>query len=381
NFPILLIQNITSPSSFTWARLLADGLPAISTPDPGNGVLDIPGTFAVTTTPKDFNRGYIQSWNFTMQKQLPGNFTAQAGYVATRSTRQIGYLDVNSGQVIGAGNAGRPLQAKYGRAAATTLVTPLGTTQYNSLQATVQRRFSGGFQFEGNYTWSKVMGYAINSDSGPNFVQALPYYELNRAVADYDRTHMLHFSSVWDLPFGRGKRMASSGVASKVLGGWQINQLWSFYTGAPFTVTASGTSLNMPNSSQRADQVKQHVEILGNAGRGMWYFDPLAFASVTDPRFGTTGFRSMRGPGIVNWDLGIHRKFRVTERVEMQFRAEVFNASNTPHFGNPGTNVSSLDVTGGVIRTNGYAEITGVTNLARDGIDERQVRFGLKVKF
>src|SRR5262249_45299336 len=143
NYPQLLIQNITAPTSLLPIGRLQDGLPAIQVPQLGNGVIDIPGTFAVTTTPKDFNRGYIQSWNFTIQKQLPGNFTAQAGYVATRSTRQLGYLDVNSGQIIGVGNAGRPLNAKYGRTAATTLVTPLGTTQYNSLQATVQRRFSG----------------------------------------------------------------------------------------------------------------------------------------------------------------------------------------------------------------------------------------------
>src|SRR5262249_26115780 len=347
NYPILLIQNITSPSSFLWAGKLADGLPAIQAPALGNGVLDIPGTFAVTTTPKDFNRGYIQSWNFTVQKQLRGDVTVQAGYVATRSTRQIGYLDVNSGQIIGLGNAGHQLQAKFGRPAATTLVTPIGTTQYDSLQATLQRRFSRGIQVEASYTWSKVIGFAINSDSGPNFVQALPYFNMNRVVADYDRTHMLHMSQIWELPFGRGHRFASGDAAAALLGGWQMTQLWSFYTGAPFSVSSSGTSLNLPNSTQRADQVKPSVQILGNAGRGMWFFDPLAFAPVTDARFGTAGYRSLRGPGIVNWDFGLQRAFKITERFQAQFRAEAFNASNTPHFANPGANVSNMDVTGG----------------------------------
>jgi hypothetical protein len=381
NYPILLIQNITAPSSFTWARLLADGLPEISTPPLGNGILDVPSTFAVTTTPKDFQRGYIQSWNFTLQKQLPGDVTVQAGYVATRSVRQLGYLDINSGQVIGQGNAGRPLQAKFGRSAATTLVTPLGTTEYDSLQATLQRRFAKGMQVEASYTWSKVIGYAINSDSGPNFVQALPYYRMNRVVADYDRTHMLHVSQIWELPFGRGHHLAGGAAGAAILGGWQMTQLWSFYTGAPFSVSASGTSLNLPNSTQRADQVKPSVQTLGNAGRGMWYFDPLAFAPVTDARFGTAGYRSLRGPGIVNWDFGLQRSFKITERFQAQFRAEAFNASNTPHFANPGANVSNMDVTGGVVRTNGFSEITGVTNLARDGIDERQFRLGLRLRF
>jgi hypothetical protein len=160
-----------------------------------------------------------------------------------------------------------------------------------------------------------------------------------------------------------------------------MNQLWSFYTGAPFSVTSSGTSLNMPGATQRADQVKTNVQTLGGAGRNMWYFDPLAFAPVTEARFGTAGYRSLRGPGLVNWDFGIIRSFKVKEGMSIQFRAEALNVTNTPHFANPGTNVSNMDVTGGVVRTNGFAEITGVTNLARDGIDERQFRFGLRMRF
>jgi hypothetical protein len=381
NYPVLLIQNITSPTAFVPVGRLENGLPAAQVPAIGNGVLDVPGTFATITTPEKFNRGYIQSWNFTLQKQLPGDFTAGAGYVATRSTRQLGYLDVNSGQEIGLGNAGRPLMARFGRQAATTLVTPFGTTQYDSLQATVSRRFSKGLQLDASYTWSKVIGYGINSDSGPNFVQALTYFDMNRVVADYDRTHMFHISQVWELPFGAGRKLASGRVASAILGGWQMNQLWSFYTGAPFSVTSSGTSLNMPGATQRADQVKTNVQTLGGAGRNMWYFDPLAFAPVTEARFGTAGYRSLRGPGLVNWDFGIIRSFKVKEGMSIQFRAEALNVTNTPHFANPGTNVSNMDVTGGVVRTNGFAEITGVTNLARDGIDERQFRFGLRMRF
>ncbi|MBI3695006.1 MAG: hypothetical protein HY238_09245 [Acidobacteria bacterium] len=384
NYPVLLINNFDAPDAFYWAGELARGIPAPRVPDLGNGVLDVPGTFAVVTTPKNFDRGYLQSWNFTIQKQFRWNFTGQAGYVATRSTRQLGYLDVNQGQIIGLGNAGRPLQAKYGRTAATTLVTPFGTSQYNSLQATLQRRFSQGLQVEASYTWSKTIGYNINSDGGPNFVQAMPYFEMNRVIADYDRPHMLHISNIWDLPFGKGKKLASSGPLAHIAGGWQINQLWSFYSGPPFSVSASGTSLNLPGASQRADQVKPTVQKLGATGRNMSFFDPFAFDSVTEPRFGTAGYRSLRGPGIVNWDFGVTRRFRLTERVALHFRMEAFNFSNTPHFGNPGGNVSNLDAnraTGQINRLNGYTEVTGVTNLARDGIDERQFRFGLRFSF
>jgi hypothetical protein len=381
NYPVLLIQNITSPNSFAWAGRFADGIPRVTIPSQGNGIIDVPGTFATVTTPKRFDRGYIQSWNFTIQKQFRGNFTGQAGYVATRSTRALGYLDANAGQVIGQGNAGRPLNARYGRTAATTLVTPFGTTQYNSLQATLTRRFFQGLQLEANYTWSKVIGYNVNSDSGPNFVHALQYFEMNRTLLNYDRPHMFHISQIWDLPFGKGKKWATGGAASALLGGWQINQLWSFYSGVPFSVTASGTSLNLPNATQRADLVKPQVEIFGNVGRGMWYFDPTAFASVTQPRFGNAGYMLLRGPGLVNWDFGVHRRFTLTERMGLEFRMEAYNFSNTPHFGNPGGNVSAIDFTGGQLRTNGFTEVTGTTNLARDGVDERQIRFGLRLRF
>src|SRR5207247_2393171 len=161
-----------------------------------------------------------------------------------------------------------------------------GTTHYDSLQASLSRRFAQGLQVEATYTWSKVIGWNINSDSGPNFVQALPYFQLNRVLADYDRTHMLHISQIWELPFGKGKKLASGGLMSAVLGGWRISQLSSFYSGTPFSVTSSATSLALPNSTQRADQVKPSVATFGDVGRNVAYFDPLAFASVTQPRFG-----------------------------------------------------------------------------------------------
>jgi hypothetical protein len=383
NYPVLLIQAISAPSTLTWAGRLADGLPPVQVPSLGNGIIDVPGTLAVVTTPKDFNRGYVQSWNLTVQKQFAGNFSAQAGYVASRSVRQLGYLDINSGQIIGLGSAGRPLQAKYGRSAPTTMVTPLGTSHYDSLQATLQRRFAHGMQLQASYTWSKAIGYNINSDSGPNFVQALPYFAMNRTLMDYDRTQSLHVSQFWDLPFGKGKRMLTRGPLAALAGGWQISQLWSLYSGTPFSVSASGTSLNMPNSSQRADQVKPHVQIFGDVGRNVPYFDPFAFVPVTEPRFGTAGYRSLRGPGLVNWDFGVHRVFQLSERFQLQFRMDSFNFSNTPHFANPSANVSNLVLAqdGTISNLGGFATITGVTNLSRDGIDERQFRFGLKLSF
>jgi hypothetical protein len=141
-------------------------------------------------------------------------------------------------------------------------------------------------------------------------------------------------------------------------------------------VTASGTSLNAVANAQTADQVKDEVKILGGTGPGQSYFDPLAFRSVTDVRYGTSGLNILRGPGVTNLDLGLFREFRVRD-LQIQFRAEAFNATNTPHFNNPGSNVSSmrLNADGSVNSLGGYTEITS----ARP--DERQVRLGVRIVF
>lgn len=383
NYPVLIPLNIEGANSFQPAGKLENGIPPVPVPDIGNGIIDIPSAYAVGSVPKKFQRGYVQSWNVTLQKQLRYGFTGQAGYVATRQTRQLGYLDINAGQVIGAGQAGRPLVQRFGRTAATTLLSPLGTGQYNALQASLDRRFSKGLQIGAHYTWSKAIGSIDNSDSSPQ-IRALAYFDLNRAVRGYDRTHNLQITNIWELPFGKGKPWINNrGVASALLGGWQINNLLSFMSGTPFTVTASGSSLDLPGSAQRADQVKPEVKKLGGAGRGQSFFDPFAFAPVTAPRFGTAGFNALRGPGLVNWDLGVFREFAVTERWRLQFRAEAFNFTNTPHFSNPGTNVSNLSLNpdGSIRDLGGYTEITSTFNLAREGIDERQFRFGLRISF
>ena len=120
NYPVLLIQAITADKRISIVRKTLRWPAGGSGPGSRQRHDYVPSTFAVVTSPKNFDRGYIQSWNFAVQKQFPENITGQAGYVATRSVRQLGYLDVNSGQVIGAGNAGKPLQSQFGRAAPTT---------------------------------------------------------------------------------------------------------------------------------------------------------------------------------------------------------------------------------------------------------------------
>jgi len=384
NFPILVILNGNAPNAFAQLSRLDDGIPSIPTPSLGNGIIDLPVNYGVVSAGDSFTRSYIMSWNFTIQRQIGKGFVYQAGYVANRQVNQTGNLDLNAGQVPGAGINGAPYFAKFGRRVTTQLLTPIGHTSYNSLQTTLEKRFAKGYSMNVAYTYSKAMGVCCNSNSdGGPAIQALPFYNLNRSLTDFDRTHNLNISSVWELPFGKGKSFLQSGVMAAIAGGWQLNGLVSAYSGAPFNVTADGASLNLfSGSTQRADYVRQGaVTKIGRVGQGQPFFDFTAFKPVTDARFGDVGFMALRGPRLANGDIGIFRQFKAKERFTAQLRIELLNVTNTPQFGNPSNNISNLRTnTDGSFRS-GVFEVTGLANNGRDGVSQRAFRFGLRMGF
>jgi hypothetical protein len=366
------------------AGLLRDGLPPEPLPDISSGVIDIGPTTGFFSPPDEYTMGYIESWNVTFEKQFGWGFIGQAGYVASRQRDILQTEDLNAGQILGAGRNGQPLFQKFGRTANSSTIGNFGENWYDALQATLTRGFANGVQFNASYTLSKAIGYCCDDLSDKNQAIQIPEYRhLNKALKGHDRTHVFTFSTVAELPFGPGKRFLTSGPASKVFGDWQMNALFTAYSGTPFSVSASGTSLNAPGHTQRADQVKPDVQILGGIGRGNPYFDPFAFAPVTEARFGTAGFNTVRGPGHVNLDLALVRNFVFGDRAQVQFRAEALNATNTPHFNNPGANVSNLQLNpdGSIRNLGGYTEVTSTTGTGREGVDERVFRVGLRVRF
>ena len=373
NYPVVVSQQIT-PASYNNAGTLEAGIPPITFPDESAGVVNIPGTVATRALQAgQFPRGYIQSFNFTLQRQLPGGFAAQAGYVGTRSIRQMIYYELNAGQIAGAGLNGQPLYGQFGRTASTVLLMPFQGVNYNSLQAKLDRRV-GGLTTTLAYTYSKTIDYQDNSTEGTWYFWLPSQMSRQRAVAGYDRTHNLQMATVWEVPFGKTKRyLNGGGVASAVLGGWQVNGVFSSFTGLPFTITASGASLNAPSNNQVADQVKPSVDKLGGIGSGHPYFDTTAFKAVTEARFGNTGRNTMRGPGAVNISAGLFRSFKLGERWAVQVRGEAMNLTNTPHFGNPNGSITSSSF-GMITSTAGSA-----SSLATD--DSRLLRVGLRISF
>jgi len=125
------------------------------------------------------------------------------------------------------------------------------------------------------------------------------------------------------------------------------------------------------------------VAMVGGVGPGQSWVDPLAYASVTQVRFGTSGMDVLRGPGQINLDAALFRTFRVTERVHAQFRAQVFNAANTPHFANPASNAGNLvlNPNGTINNLGGFTVISATTGNGREGVDQRVFQLALRLSF
>ncbi|HKE27555.1 MAG TPA: TonB-dependent receptor [Bryobacteraceae bacterium] len=384
-YPNQISYSVSGPNSYTPITTLSQGIPALVFPDTSSGVLPMPSGVSLNSLGSTYTRSYIESWNLMLQKQLKYGFVAQLGYVGTRQVHQQYEINVNNGNIPGAGTAGELLNQEFGRTSTTNFFEPYGHAHYDAFEATLNRRFRGGYQIGASYSFSKaiMLCCADKEDAGPSI--AIPGYDrLNRAVAPYDRTQVFTFSGIAELPFGRAKQWLNhNGVLTALVSGWQVNGLFNAYTGLSFTVSASTTSLNAPGNSQTADQIKPNVATLGGVGPGQSWFDPLAFAPVTQVRFGTSGFDTLRGPGQVNVDAALFRTFRFNERIHAQFRAQAFNAANTPHFANPGSSVNSLvlNPNGTINNLGGFTVITSTTGNGREGIDQRVFELALRVSF
>ena len=357
-------------------------------PDLEQGKILLPKGVGTTTCQKDGDRGHIDSFNVTVQRELFSWMTFQAAYVGTRAKGQFGFVNINAG-APGTGTAGRALYAA-GLTNATADINsyqPYGDTVYDGLQTELRLR-SRSAQGAVTYTWSKTTDYNDNgggnaAGAGGPRIQYLPEKERNKGLAGYDRTHNLQAYGVWDLPFGKSRRWATEGWTAAVLGGWQINGLFTVMSGTPiYIIQNTGYNLNAAGSSQVPDLVKDTVAIYpdnqvnkpptGADANQYQYFDRSAYQAVNIPagqqqRFGTSPRNSIRGPGFWNLDLGLFRSFSLPGNVTLQLRAEALNALNHPNFSNPGNNISDAA---------NFGFITSTT-----GVGERNFRFGARVSF
>jgi hypothetical protein len=386
-YPFDIYQTYSQPNAYQFVTVpgvttqgsLRVGIPAITAtpqpwgqiPDITQGVLFISPSTSTATFPADFHRGYIQSYNFVLERRFSATITGEAGYVGTHAVRTMTAVNINAANP-GGGDAGRQL---YPVLTADTLsYTPFGSQKYNSLQAKLTKQ-GGASQVGVRYTFSKNLNVGDDGDAGlqRNYPASA---RLDQGLAGFDRTHNLQIFHVYTLPFGKSGRVFTRGIMAKVAGGWMTSGILSRYSGTPFSIGASGASCNCPGQVQLADQVKQMVQILGGTDPNSPYFDPYAFAGVTAVRYGSSGRNILRGPGFFNLNMSLSRLFPLSEKLKLQFRGEAFNLTNTPSFANPGTAINNATFQNGRITDyGGYALVTSTVT------DPRQLQVSATLRF
>jgi hypothetical protein len=453
NFPSVVSQSISGNSSFlpagntvgaaTTYYSLNVGIPGIpaatqtvinnlaTTGTLALGSLGTPaGTLGAGTFPSSYHRGYYETYNLALERELPYAFTVNASYVGDFIVREVEGININANQTPGQTKAQTPYNqcvtgspytnncvqvanadnTVYGISAGITSYMPIGTGHYNSLQATAKRRFANNGSLAVNYTLShSINDYGDNSDGegGPaNQTLVHQYWLQNRTTSGFDRTHNIEIFGNYLAPFGKGQAYLQHGPAGYILGGWEIAGSMSKESGTPFTVLGSSTSLgsSTTNLSQTADVVGKSNMINGFSGHPYnvntaKYFninnfqDPAvaegaangngtcsaasgpAYNPATNLcRYGTAGRNSLRGPGFFNASLSMGRQFRLTDRYSFTVRAEAMNFTNTPSFGNPNSTTSS-----GVCPVSGTVSNNGTTVTCTPGVvvEENPSNFGV----
>jgi hypothetical protein len=296
-------------------------------PLPANGILNPAPDQVYWFIPNHTQFPYVASWNFTVQRALPGSVSLELSYVGNRAFHQPVQVDANQ-SAPGTGAGGRLLYQAYGRTSVTPCRCSDKDSNYNSLQVLAKRPFRAGLYFQLAYTWARAL-----DDSQISSYWAPKGYDYGPTGGSNAQT--LVISHVYELPFGPSKKYLSHGLASKVIGNWALNGIFVAKSGNFLGVSADASQLNAVSAANRPDVLKP-VTYPRQVGAAALWFEPAGFARSAPLKFGNAGKNILVGPGLVNYDASLFRNFRFGEgRKNFQFRGEVFNITNTPHFNNP----------------------------------------------
>lgn len=347
-----------------------------------NTAIDIRFPVTGTTSQVLFSDPYIRhpyyiQYNLNIQTDLGAGYLLETAYVGGQGKKLLQFREINQPIFIPGQSTRANKDARRPFKGYSTIIssTSWGASNYNSLQVSLQKRFSSGYAISSAYTWSKSLDMSSQFHAGGQnrYESVTAADDFNRrndkAVSGFDAPHRFVTSFMLELPFGRGRKFLadSPGIADALLGGWQVNGILLFRSGFPFTVAdfadtplVSGAFVAI----QRPNLIGQE-KLLRNPTR--WY-DPSAYQRPGLGQFGNLGRNTLRTDGVSNLDLTIMKRFNISplrEGAKLEFRAEFFNLTNTPTFGFP--------------INDAFAPTAG--RIGNTILDERQIQLALKITF
>ena len=369
NLPVLGIQTLAPANNFDTVFTLAQGPtpfnPATvlaSQPKGPNGFPLLPNGVTPFVISKNMRLPTVDAWNFTVQRQLMGGLSLEAAYVGNKGTHVFagtgGDYDPNQATLVGFGtlstNQRKPYYQKFGWSQNLRYFASDASNNYNSLQTKVDKRFSKGLQLMAHYTWSRNMDFSNT------------YYPVDARYAygpaDNNRAHTVVIASLYEIPFGQGRRFGNhvSKPLDLIAGGWQMNGVWTWATGLPFTPSYQACNADRDSGWCRPDVAGAWQA--SNPGQFGWFnTSPSLLTSngqVSGPWArpqvgvqGNVGRNALWGPHFAQLDMSFFKTFAVTERLRASFRAEAFNFTNHTNLGQPNGCVDCPGVAGRIFNT------------------------------
>jgi Carboxypeptidase regulatory-like domain len=317
---------------------------------------------------------YVMQWSFGVQRQLTRDASLEVDYLGSVG-HHLQRLQLYNTAPPGPGNinARRPFPIFNGNF---QLMNGPGNSNYNSLQVRLQQRFSHGFTVLSSFSFSKSIddtsGVRTSSGVGELLTPSNNYnLRAERARSGFDFTRRWTTSLLYELPFGKGKRfLGNTGAAANAIaGGWQIGTIFTLQDGFPLSAMCGSGAIQNNDSGCYPDNIGVNPNLSRSEQDPSRFFNLGAFVNRLpgDPqfRYGNSGRNTIVGPGIIAWDFSTMKKFAITERTRLEFRAEAFNIANHPIFANPGLGVGTISY--GVI---------GATV-----VDSRQIQLALRLQF
>jgi hypothetical protein len=295
-------------------------------------------TGVVSLTP-DWRPARVASWNVAVERQLHKDLLMRVAYAASKGTF-LGYnLDLNAA-VYGPGANGSNTQARRPLQNFQSVVEDNagGNSIYNSLQVSLDKRFSDGFNVSANYTYGKSMDEVsyLTDTCSTNVIN--PYNaRAYRAVSDFNVPQRFVLNYLWQLPAPK-----DNAVLRGLLGGWQTSGILNVQSGFPLTMTSGEDDSLSGVGNDLADVISKPSLTSGPLGsRINQWFTTASFKTAATGTFGNVGRNILQGPRTTNLDFSIQRLFTIRERWKLQYRAEFFNGLNHTLLNNPGTSVTS----------------------------------------